>query len=131
MEAQPEAVTQLKGSLKDPQGKSVKGIVSVIDLDEGVEVAPKYIRDDGTFDFSLINKRNYLLIIQGDDFFRIEEIFFMDGEMEINKIAEPIESKIAFQSLEFENGKANILPEMHADLDKIANFLIDHPERCN
>jgi hypothetical protein len=57
----------------------VKGIVSVIDLDEGVEVAPKFIRDDGTFDFSLINKRNYLLIIQGDDFFRIEEIFFMDG----------------------------------------------------
>lgn len=128
MEAQPQAVTQLKGSLKDPQGKPVKGIVSVIDLDEGVEVAPKYIRDDGTFDFRLINKRNYLLIIQGDDFFRIEEIFFMDGEMEINKIAEPIESKIAFQSLEFENGKANILSEMHTDLDKIANFLIDHPE---
>ncbi len=127
MGAQPEAVTKLKGSLKYPQGKLVKGIVSVIDLDEGVEVAPKFIRDDGTFDFSLINKRNYLLIIQGDDFFRIEEIFFMDGETEINKIAEPIESKIAFQSLEFENGKANILPEMHADLDKIANFLIDHP----
>ncbi|MBX2915850.1 MAG: OmpA family protein [Cyclobacteriaceae bacterium] len=127
MEAQPEAVTKLKGTLKDPNGNPVKGIVSVIDLDEGVEVAPKYIRDDGSFDFSLINKRNYLLIIQGDDFFRIEEIFFMDGETEINKIAEPIESKIAFQSLEFENGKANILPNMHTDLDKIANFLIDHP----
>ncbi len=127
MEAQPEAITRLKGSLKDPQGKSVKGIVSVIDLDEGVEVAPKFIREDGTFDFNLINKRNYLLIIQGDDFFRIEELFFMDGDTEINKIAEPIESKIAFQSLEFENGKANILPEMHSDLDKIANFLIDHP----
>jgi outer membrane protein OmpA-like peptidoglycan-associated protein len=127
MEAQPEAITRLKGSLKDPQGKSVKGIVSVIDLDEGVEVAPKFIRENGTFDFNLINKRNYLLIIQGDDFFRIEELFFMDGDTEINKIAEPIESKIAFQSLEFENGKANILPEMHSDLDKIANFLIDHP----
>lgn len=127
MEAQPEAVTQLKGSLKDPDGKIVKGIVSVIDLDEGVEVAPKFIRDDGTFDFSLINKRNYLLVIQGDEFFRIEEIFFLDGDKEINKIAEPIESKIAFESLEFENGKANILSEMHKDLDKLANFLIDHP----
>jgi outer membrane protein OmpA-like peptidoglycan-associated protein len=128
MEAHPEAVTKLKGTLKDPAGKPVKGIVSIIDLDEGVEVAPKYIRKDGSFDFNLINKRNYLLIIQGDEFFRIEEIFFLDGEKEINKIAEPIESKIAFQSLEFENGKANILPEMHTDLDKIANFLIDHPE---
>jgi len=127
MEAQPEAVTQLKGTLKDPEGKIVKGIVSVIDLDQGVEVAPKFIREDGTFDFSLINKRNYLLVIQGDEFFRIEEIFFLDGDREIDKIAEPIESKIAFQSLEFENGKANILAEMHKDLDKIANFLIDHP----
>lgn len=127
MEAQPEAITQLKGSLKDQAGKPMKGLVSIIDLDEGIEVAPKFLREDGTFDFSLINKRNYLLIIQGDEFFRIEEIFFMNGEMEINKIAEPIESKIAFESLEFENGKANILPAMHADLDKLANFMIDHP----
>lgn len=127
MEAQPNANTNLKGSLKDPAGNPEKGIVSVIDLDEGVEVAPKYIREDGTFDFSLINKRNYLLIIQGDDFFRIEEIFFLNGDLEINKVAEPLESKIAFESLEFENGKANILPEMHTDLNKLGDFLIDHP----
>lgn len=128
MEAQPEAIVKLKGSLQDQVGKPMKGIVSIIDLDEGVEVAPKFIREDGKFDFSLINKRNYLLILQGDEFFRIEEIFFMDGDTEINKIAEPIESKIAFESLEFENGKADILLAMHKDLDKLANFLIDHPE---
>lgn len=128
MEAKPEATAQLRGSLKDRSGEPLKGIVSVIDLDEGVEVAPKYLREDGTFDFSLINRRNYLLVIQGDEFFRIEELFFLNGEIEINKVAEPIESKIAFESLEFENGKANILPTMHADLDKLANFLIDHPE---
>ncbi len=128
MEAKPEAVTELRGSLKDQAGNPMKGIVSIIDLDQGVEVAPKYLREDGTFDFSLINKRNYLLVIQGDEYFRIEEIFYLDGEKEINKVTEPIESKIAFESLEFENGKANILPVMHADLDKLANFLIDHPE---
>jgi len=128
MEAKPEATAALRGSLKDRQGDPLKGIVSIIDLDQGVEVAPKYLREDGTFDFSLINKRNYLLIIQGDEFFRIEEAFFMDGEKEINKVAEPLESKIAFESLEFENGKADILPVMHADLDKLANFLIDHPD---
>ncbi|CAN5480772.1 hypothetical protein BH09BAC3_BH09BAC3_34990 [soil metagenome] len=127
MEAQPEALTQLKGTLKNNSGKPMKGIVSVIDLDKNVEVSPKFLREDGSFDFSLINKRNYLLIIQGDEFFRIEEIFFLNGDMEINKVAEPIESKIAFQSLEFENGKADILTAMHSDLDKIANFLTDHP----
>lgn len=128
MEAQPEAIARLEGSLIDSETKKpFKGIVSIIDLDRGVEVAPKFLRPDGSFDFNLINKRNYLLIIQGEDFFRIEEIFFMDGDMEINKETEPIESKIAFESLEFENGKADILPVMHADLDKLANFLIDHP----
>ncbi len=127
MEAQPEATAQLKGTLKSKTGGPMKGIVSIIDLDQSVEVAPKFLREDGSFDFSLINKRNYLLILQGDEFFRIEEIFFMNGDMEMDKIAEPIESKIAFESLEFENGKADILPSMHADLDKLANFLIDHP----
>ncbi len=128
MEAQPLATTKLTGSLKDRAGKPMKGIVSIIDLDQGVEVAPKYLKEDGTFDFSLINKRNYLIIIQGDDFFRIEEIFFLDGDKEINKTAEPIESKIAFTSLEFENGKSDILPVMHSDLAKLGNFLLDHPE---
>ena len=51
----------------------------------------------------------------------------MEGDTEINKVAEPIESKIAFESLEFENGKSNILTSMHSDLDKLANFMIDHP----
>lgn len=128
MEAQPEAVANLKGSLTNVQTKKpMSGIVSIIDLDKGVEVAPKFLRPDGTFDFQLINKRNYLLIIQGDDFFRIEEIFFMDGDVEINKETEPFESKIAFKSLEFESGKADILESMHQDLSKLANFLIDHP----
>lgn len=128
MEAQPEATVTLKGNLKSKaSGKPLKGIVSIIDLDKGVEVAPQFIREDGSFDFSLINKRNYLLIIQGEDFFRIEEFFYLDGDMEINKEAEPIESKIAFDQLEFENGKADILPVMHSDLDRLANFLLDHP----
>lgn len=128
MEAQPEATVSLKGNLTSKTtGKPLKGIVSIIDLDKGVEVAPQFIREDGSFDFSLINKRNYLLVIQGDDFFRIEENFFLDGDTEMDRQAEPIESKIAFEQLEFENGKADILEAMHKDLDRLANFMIDHP----
>lgn len=128
MEAQPEAVVNLKGTLVDSETKKpLHGIVSIIDLDKGVEVAPKFLRDDGSFDFQLINKRNYLLIIQGEDFFRIEEIFFLDGDKEINLETERIEPRIAFKSLEFENGKADILQSMEEDLGKLANFLLDHP----
>jgi outer membrane protein OmpA-like peptidoglycan-associated protein len=127
MEAQPEANVLVKGSLKDKQGRAMIGVVSVIDLDEGIEVSPKYLREDGTFDFHLVNFRKYLLIIQGDEFYRVEQIFFLQNEMELHNIVEPIESKIAFQSVEFENGKADILPAMHVDLGKLGNFMIDHP----
>jgi outer membrane protein OmpA-like peptidoglycan-associated protein len=128
MEAQPEAVVRVKGTLINRETKqAMHGIVSIIDLDKGVEVAPKFLRDDGSFDFQLINKRNYLLIIQGEDFFRIEEIFFLEGDQEFNLEVDPIETKIAFKSLEFENGKADILQSMHVDLRKLADFLIDHP----
>jgi outer membrane protein OmpA-like peptidoglycan-associated protein len=106
----------------------MSGIVSIIDLDNGIEVAPKFLRPDGTFQFDLINNNNYLLIIQGDEYFRIEEIFFLDGDTEIHRTATPLASKLKFSSIEFENGKADILPEMYSDLDKIIDFLLDNPD---
>ena len=74
MEARPDATAHLKGTLKsNGNGKPLTGIVSVIDLEQGIEVAPRFLREDGTFDFSLINNRKYLLIIQGDEFFRMKK----------------------------------------------------------
>ena len=127
MEAQPGATTTFKGSLTDEStGNPFKGIVSIIDLDNGIEVAPKFLRPDGSFEFNLINNNNYLLIIQGEDFFRIEELFYLDGEMEMQKVTRPLSSKIKFESVEFENGKSNLTTEMYGDLDKLANFMLDN-----
>ncbi|MDQ3393233.1 MAG: OmpA family protein, partial [Bacteroidota bacterium] len=129
MEAQPTASTKFRGSLVDSlSGTPMKGIVSIIDMDQGIEVAPKYLRDNGTFEFDLINKNNYLLIIQGDAFFRIKEMFYLDGDTEFHRKAIPIKSKLKFESLEFANGKADILPAMYIDLDKMVNFLLDNPD---
>lgn len=128
MEGQPLATTRFSGSIKDIYGKIPKDlVVSIIDLDEGIEVAPKYARPDGTFEFDLINERNYLLVIQGDDVFRLEEFFFLDGEQTFEGVVERISSKIQFKSVEFENGKSDILPDMYGDLQKVIDFLIDHP----
>lgn len=128
MEAQPGALAKIFGSLKNREGKPIHGIVSVIDLDHGVEVAPKYTREDGSFDFELIDQRNYLLVVQGDEFFRMEEVFFLDGDAQFNQVAEPIDRKIAFKSIEFESGKYEILDTMKLDLAKVGNFLLDNPE---
>lgn len=128
MEAQPGATTKVEGSLTDEEtGKPFKGIVSIIDLDNGIEVAPKFLRPDGSFEFDLINNNNYLLIIQGEEFFRIEELFYLDGEMQLHKKTSSISSKMKFESLEFEEGKAALTTPMYGDLDKMADFLLDNP----
>ncbi|MGI9542665.1 MAG: OmpA family protein [Cyclobacteriaceae bacterium] len=129
MGAQPEATTSFSGSLMDSlSGAPFSGIVSIIDLDNGIEVAPKFLRPDGSFQFDLINNNNYLLIIQGDGFFRIEELFYLSGDTEWKKTTTPIASKLKFESVEFENGKAELLPEMYGDLDKIVDFMLDNPD---
>lgn len=129
MEAQPNATTKVKGSLIDSiTGKPFTGIVSIIDLDNGIEVAPQFLRADGSFEFELINNNNYLLVIQGSEFFRIEEIFYLDGETEINKKVQPLAAKIKFASIEFDNGMAELKPEMYEDLNNIINFLYDNPD---
>ncbi|MDW3194065.1 MAG: OmpA family protein [Cytophagales bacterium] len=127
MEAQPLATTRFRGSLTDSiTGTPFRGIVTIIDMDEGIEVAPRFLQADGTFEFNLIDQRNYLLVIQGDDFFRIEEAFFLDGPMTLDRVTEPLAARVKFESIEFEVGQAELLPGMYGDLNKIVNFLYDN-----
>ena len=130
MEAQPLATTNLRGKLLNEEtGKPFSGgIVSIIDLDNGIEVAPKFLRPDGSFEFQLINNNNYLIVIQGDEFFRLEEIFFLDGDKEINRKVASISSRLKFESMKFDNGKAELKTSMFADLDKMIDFLLDNPD---
>lgn len=129
MEAQPMATTTFKGTLRDSTtGESLKGMVSIIDLENGIEVAPKYLREDGTFEFDLIDQNKYLLVIQGEDFFRIEKLIQLDGNTEIEIEAPKMKSvKIQFASLEFASNSAEIQEHMHADLEKLVDFLLDNP----
>jgi outer membrane protein OmpA-like peptidoglycan-associated protein len=127
MGANPYATTKVTGSLMDSlTGKPFTGIVSIIDIEDHVEVAPKYLRSDGSFEFDLVNKRNYLLVIQGDEFFRVEEMFYLDGPMDFRKITEPIASRMKFESIEFDVGQAHLKSEMYGDLNKIVNFMYDN-----
>ena len=130
MEAQPDATTVLQGSIRDEDtGKPFsRGIVSIIDLDNGIEVAPKFLRPDGSFAFQLINNNNYLIIIQGEEFFRLEEIFYLEDDTEFHRKTASISSRIKFESLNFDNGKAELKPQMFADLDKVIDFLLDNPD---
>ena len=129
MGAQPTATVRLKGTLTDKEtGVPYEGIVSIIDLESGIEVAPKEVESDGTFSFDLINHQKYLLIVQGDEFFRIEKLFELRGDTTIeNKATSVRNRKLQFTTIVFENGKWDILESMHQDLWNVINFLIDNP----
>ncbi|RYE91417.1 MAG: OmpA family protein, partial [Cytophagaceae bacterium] len=130
MEAQPLATTQVAGTLRDSvSNRPLKGIISIIDLDNGIEVASKYLRADGSFDFELIDGSRYAMLIQSPDFFSVEKQFALKGDTVMTLLTNSIDYKLPliFKNIEFEQGKSGILASMHPTLDRIALFLVDHP----
>jgi hypothetical protein len=130
MEAHPLAVTRLEGALLDSlTNKPLKGIISIIDLDNGVEVASKYVQQDGTFDFDLIDNNKYRMIIQSPDFFTIEKDINLrqDTILKIMTSALDFNLTMIFKNIEFDQGKAEIKDDMTGVLDRIVLFLADHP----
>ncbi|MCY4418866.1 MAG: OmpA family protein [Cytophagales bacterium] len=128
MEGHPDAHTILRGSLTDSDTHApFQGIVQIVDLDNGREVSPKFLDKDGKFKFRLIDNGNYLLVIEGDDFFTVEKLFFLSGETDLNLNTIPISRKVKFQALEFRTGSAEVLPNMFSHLKEIGSFLQKYP----
>jgi hypothetical protein len=131
MEAQPNSYTKLLGSLIDTvTQKPIKsGMISIIDLDHGIEVAPKFLRPDGTFEFDLINNNRYMIIIQGDDFFSIEEEMNIKNDTLLRLVSKMIDYQkpLILDRIEFEHDSWQITPEMFKSLDLVLKFLLDNP----
>ncbi len=128
MEANPRSLIRFSGKVREPiTGEIFSGIVTIIDVDENVEVAPKYLRPDGSFGFDLIDGRNYLLVIEGDNFFKIEELFSLNGSTESEVLAMSASGVITFESIDFEAGSSKLLPKMENNLHLVIDFLVLHP----
>ncbi|SNC74922.1 WD40-like Beta Propeller Repeat [Hymenobacter gelipurpurascens] len=130
MEAQPLATTHVEGTLIDSvSSKPLNGIVSIIDTDNGIEVASKYLRDDGSFDFDLIEGSHYVMLIQSPDFFSVEKSFALKNDTVMKLMTNSIDYKLplVFKNIEFDQDKATIRASMHPILDRIAVFMVDHP----
>jgi len=129
MEAQPNAIVRFSGKVQEPvTGEVFTGTVTVIDLEEGIEVMPKYMRDDGTFEFDLIDKRRYMLVIEGDNFFKIEELFYLNGDTTAEIPAVSMNTSLAFKSIDFETGSAKLAAGMENNLHLVIEFLQKHPK---
>ncbi len=130
MEAHPLAVTKVEGTLVDSvTQKPLSGVISIIDLDNGIEISSKYIRPDGSFEFSLIDNSRYMLIIQSSDFFTIERELSLQNDTSLQVMTTLIDYNIpmVFENIEFDPMESDIKPEMEPILDEVAYFLIDHP----
>lgn len=130
MEAHPLAVTKIEGTLLDSvTQKPLSGIISVIDLENGIEISSKYIRPDGTFEFDLIDNTRYMMLIQSPDFFTIErEISLMqDTALHIMTTLIDYSIPMVFKNIEFDQNRADIKEDMKPILDEVALFLLDHP----
>ncbi|RDV14594.1 OmpA family protein [Pontibacter diazotrophicus] len=130
MEAHPLAVTKVEGTLTDSvTRKPLSGIVSVIDLENGIEISSKYIRPDGTFEFDLIDKSRYMILIQSPDFFTIEKELSLEQDTAFQVMTNVIDYSVpmVFKNIEFEQNQSNIIEEMKPILDEVAMFMIDHP----
>lgn len=130
MEAHPLAITKVEGTLTDSVTlQPLSGIVSVVDLENGIEISSKYIRPDGSFDFELIDNTRYMLVIQSPDFFTIERELALKNDTTVNIMTRVIDYSIpmVFSNIEFDQNQANIKPDMHAVLNQVALFLLDHP----
>ncbi|UOR05681.1 OmpA family protein [Hymenobacter aerilatus] len=130
MEAQPLATTHFEGSLVDSvTNKPLNGIVSIIDTNNGIEVASKYLRPDGSFDFDLMEGSHYVMLIRSPDYFTVEKQFDLKSDTLMKLMTASFDSSLPliFRNIEFEATKANVLSTMHGTLDRIALFMVDHP----
>lgn len=130
MEAHPLAVTKIEGTLTDSiTNKPLSGVISIIDMDTGVEISSKYVRPDGSFEFNLIDNTRYMILIQSPDFFTIERELDLRGDTSIKVMTTVIDYSIplVFQNIEFDQNQSGIKPEMEPILNEVAYFLVDHP----
>ncbi|WP_240773331.1 OmpA family protein [Pontibacter sp. SGAir0037] len=130
MEAHPLAVTKVQGMLLDSvNNKPLTGIISVIDLDNGVEISSKYARPDGSFEFNLIKDSRYMLIIESPDFFTYEREISLQQDTALHIIPTLINHKLplVFKAIEFDKNQAQIKDSMRPVLDEVALFLINNP----
>ncbi|RMG65194.1 MAG: OmpA family protein [Bacteroidetes bacterium] len=130
MEARPDAVAELKGYLVDSvSGFKLRGTVMILDLEEGVEVAPKRINEDGYFEFDLVNDRRYRLFVLGDNFLTLEEEMVLTGDTTFTIFTQSFEENkpIVFESMEFRSNSAKLKSSVKPKLDYIVRFLETYP----
>lgn len=130
MEARPDAIAGLRGFLIDSvSGNPLTGTIMILDMEQGIEIAPKQIGENGYFEFDLRDNNRYRIFVIGDGFLTIKNDFEMRGDTTFQMVAKSLEEgkPIVFQSLEFTTNSTKLKAKNVAELDYLARFLQTYP----
>ncbi len=130
MEARPDAVASLSGVLLDSiSGNPLTGNIMIIDLDNGIEVAPKRINGRGYFEFDLKDNNRYQIIVMGNNFLTINQELVMNGDTTFNILAKSLEEgkPLVFESMEFGSNSDKLKMRSKPNLDYLVGFLKQYP----
>ena len=131
MEARPDATYKLSGYLIDSLTKKpLVGRVVVVDLDEGVEIAPKRINENGYFEFNLRPKNSYRIYVVGDNYLTIRnDMSIKNKDTTFNVFTESFKEDrpLIFESLEFSENSAELAFSAKPKLDYLTKFMQRYP----
>ena len=130
MEARPDAIATLKGTLVDSvSGYVLQGTVMIIDMENNREVAPKEINESGYFEFDLINNNRYKIFVLGDNFLTIERDFYFKGDTTFQIFTQSFEDNkpIVFESMRFRSNSTKLQSSVKPKLNYIIRFLKNYP----
>lgn len=130
MEARPDAIATLKGTLVDSvSGYVLQGTVMIVDMENNIEVAPKKINESGFFEFDLKNNNRYKIFVLGDNYLTIERDFLFKGDTTFQIFTQSFEDNkpIVFQSMRFRSNSTKLQSSVKPKLDYIIRFLKNYP----
>lgn len=130
MEARPDAIATLKGTLVDSvSGYVLQGTVMIVDMENNIEVAPKKINESGFFEFDLKNNNRYKIFVLGDNYLTIERDFLFKGDTTFQILTQSFEDNkpIVFQSMRFRSNSTKLQSSVKPKLDYIIRFLKNYP----
>lgn len=131
MEARPDAITTFKGyALDSKTGKPLTGVVLIVDLDSGVEIAPKKINpENGYFEFDLIKNNRYRVYILGNNFLTVRKDMRVEKDTTFKIFTTSLEQDkpIVFESLKFGSNSFRLRTDVNEQLDYLAGFMLKYP----
>jgi outer membrane protein OmpA-like peptidoglycan-associated protein len=131
MEARPDALTKLSGYLVDSTTqKPLLGRVVLVDLDNGIEIAPKKINENGYFEFMVKNNNHYRIYVVGDNYLTIRnDVSLKRRDTTFQVFTESFQENrpLIFESLEFAENSTELAYAAKPKLDYLARFLKNYP----